>query len=316
MKLQTIEEVVGQIQKSKVGTHDVLLKNPSDFHLESAGPEGYKLRLEGKAYKVGPIGMTSICRLLRMPKDYFDRFPRPEEFVEHAQTLLPRVCKDGVLVRLNGELRGVVPSNYRIFDDDQALSFIGDLAHRWLPHIRGVAVTSDRWDRSCYRILFGDSALAKDEIYPVVNFSNSEIGFSPLSMDAGTFRLVCLNGSMRPVSRGQRFRWNHTGDWQEKIDDLTAFLRCQARVASETAEAIRRAVDRVLPSGAEEIQRLNAARWITRSFSKEAQKALAPTDRTTKYDVFNAITNAAQGLRLPERLKTEAVAHAYLLSRN
>lgn len=316
MELKSIDEVIKQIRKDRVDTHDVLLRNPSDFRLECGEKDGYRLLFDGKPYKVGPTAMSSICRLLRMPKDYFDRYPNPKEFVEHTHTLMPRACPNGLLMRLNGELHGVLPGDYKVFDDDQAMEFIGSMASRLLPTIKGVAVTSDRRDHSCYRILFGDSALKKDEIYPVINFTNSEIGFGPLSIDGGTFRLVCLNGSMRSVTAGRKFSWNHNGEWNKKVDALSAFLRKQAQVATETAEAIQRAVKRVLPNGREEITRLNQARWITSAFAKGAQGLLPIGEPATKYAVFNSLTKACQSLRMPERLKIEAVAHSYLLSRD
>jgi hypothetical protein len=317
MKLETIPDLIAKVRKSREGVHDVLLRNPADFKLEHAGGnDGYRFQLAGKVYPVKASGMASICRLLKMPQEYFERFPRPEAFADHVHTLLPRMHSGGVLLRLNGELRGVLPRNYKVFDDDQALELIGDLAQRHLPAIKGVAVTSHGWDRSCYRILFGDSALKQDEIYPVVNFANSEIGFTPLTMDAGTFRLVCLNGSMRPLMRGQRFYWNHFGDFQTRIDAVTAFLRRQAQVAMETSEAIQRAVNKVIVSPIDEIWRLNSAHWISRSFAKDVQKRLEPTDKVTKYDIFNHLTNASQALALPDRMRTEAVAHAYLLAKN
>jgi len=316
MILKSLEEVTKQIRNDRADIHDVLLRNPADFNLQYDEKAGYSLLLEGKNYRVGPTAMYSICRMLRMPKDYFDRFPKKQEFVEHVHTLLPAASKNGLLLRLNGELHGVLPGSYRVFDDDQGLEFIGDMATRLLPEIKGVAVTSDSRAWSCYRIVFGDSALKRDEIYPVINFTNSEIGLSPLSIDGGTFRLVCLNGSMRSVVTGRKFSWNHSGDFHKKVDDLSAFMRKQAQVANETSEAIKQAVKKVLPSGIEEIRRLNQARWINSNFAKEAQKLLTLGARSTKYDVFNCLTNAAQGLRMPERLRTEGIAHAYLMSRN
>lgn len=316
MILKSINEVIAQVRKDREETHDVLLRNPSDFRLDCDDKGGYRLMFDGKAYKVGSVAMSSICRLLRMPKDYFDRYPNPKEFIEHTHTLMPRTCPNGLLMRLNGELHGVLPGNYKIFDDEQALEYIGSMASRLLPSIKGVAVTSDRRDWSCYRILFGDSALKKDEIYPVLNFTNSEIGFAPLSIDGGTFRLVCLNGSMRSVAAGKKFSWSHNGDFHKKVDDLSAFMRRQAQVSTETAEAITRAVQKILPSGREEITRLNHARWISSAFAKDAQGLLNVGVPSTKYDVFNALTKASQSLRLPDRLRTEAVAHSYLLSRN
>ena len=316
LKLKTIEEVMDEIRQERGDRHDVILNNSRDLRIEYPDADrGYQVLLEGRSYPLGPVGQTTICRLLRMDKGYFDRYPQPSEFIEHVKTLLPIRCPDGILLRLNGEAKAVLPRGYRILDDDQALDLMSEMVRRHLPSIRGVTATSSRWDRSVYRILFGDSVLKKDEIFPVVNFTNSEAGLAPLSLDAGTFRLVCLNGSMHPVGRGQRFRWGHDGDFQEKMDDLAGFLRRQAQVAQITADALQYAAKATVPSGPEEIRRLNRARWISRGFAREAEKVLETKGRVSKYAVFNALTNAAQALRLPERLKIESVAHAYLLSR-
>jgi hypothetical protein len=316
MLLKSLDEVISEVHKDRADIRDVLLRNPADFNLQYDEKAGYRLLLEGKTYRVGPTAMHSICRLLRMPKDYFDRFPKKEEFGEHVHTLLPAASKNGLLLRLNDELQGILPGNFRVFDDDQALEFIGSMATRLLPKIKGVAVTACSRSMSVYRILFGESSLKRDEIYPVLNLSNSEIGFGPLSIDGGTYRLVCMNGSMRSVATGKKFSWNHFGDFHKKVDDLSAFMRKQAQVATETAEAIKRAVQKILPSGREEITRLNHARWISSAFAKDAQGLLNVGVPSTRYDVFNALTKASQSLRLPERLRTEAIAHAYLLSRN
>lgn len=328
-----IHEVIEELQKDRAGARDLLVQEPEKFQMEllSGGDKPrYGLRIKDQVVPFSQGGLDSLCRLLRMDFDYFSKFPRKEEFIEHAKTLLPGYMRkhQGCVIRLAGQanqvVRGVVGGNYTIMDDEQLLQMLGNIANTTLKDVKGVVVTSDRWNGSIYRMVFGDSVLKRDEIFPSLTIRNSEVGGN-LKVDFGTFRVLCLNGSIGEGSKVSKvLNWGHTGNFDTQVLKVGQALRTATDRCTPLVHAIRTSAEKELRYPGEEINRLLRAGWIGHSFADNAAGVLAASitqgqkfgsvSPKSKYAVFNALTAAAKVYRPSEQARYEAVAQDYLFA--
>ena len=327
----SLAEAQARVRKERVGMRDSILRKPESFKVvvseDKGNKTGYSLDLAGQLVPFTTDGINSLCRLLKMDFKYFSQFPRKQEFVEHVQTLLPKVMteNDGALVRqfADGSVRGICPGNYTIMDDEQVLGLIGAIAGQTLRQLKGVQVRSSAGNGSLYRLVFGDSALnSTDEIYPNVTVRNSEVGGS-LSLQFGTLRIRCLNGSIDTSKVGSILNWGHRGTFDKQVMKVGDALRMGAERTGRMVTALKESYKKELSHPGEDLHRLLRAGWITPAFHDNAEGVLAAqlTSGTTfggkspktKYAVFNALTEAAKVYRTKEQARYEAVAHNYLM---
>ena len=326
--LQTLKQVLAEVKMEREGCKDLLLRDSRMVKVEVADKTqvGYGLQLDGKVVPFDMDGVHSLCRWLKMDFKYFAKFPRKEEFIEHVQALLPKQMRDssGVLIRLSkeGGIRGFLPGNYTILDDEQVLGMIGELAHQSLRNLKGVITASTKENGSIYRLVFGDSALERDEIYPSVMVRHSEVG-GKLEVQFGTLRIRCMNGSIDTTKTGQILNWGHRGQFDACVQKIGNAFRLAGDRVAPMIGALRDAQGRVLERPGEEISRLFRGGWINGPFQDAARACLTEQLRSgerfgaqtgsTKYGVFNAMTEAAKGFRPREQARWEEVAHKYLL---
>lgn len=328
--VKSLDSILAQVRDERKGNTDALLRDPAGFRVEiiPGSLTGYGLALNGKLVPFDKSGIESLCKLLKMDFRYFSKYPRKEEFVEHVTTLMPHVMREnsGALVRLDkdGGIRAVLPGNYTILDDDQLLNLVGQMGHQTLKQVKGIVVGSSSDSGSIYRLLFGDSALSRDEIYPTLNIRHNEVG-GALNVAFGTLRIRCLNGSVDPTDTGTILNWGHRGNFDAKVTSLGAAMRNATGWVGPMIEAIKRSQDKVLTVPSEEINRLHRAGWISPDFKDSAKACLDEQLRSgerfgadhgsSKYGVFNAMTEACKGYTAKERSRWELVAHKYLLSK-
>lgn len=331
--LGSLEETARTLKAERVGMRDVIIRDPAKFKVvvdETKGNkkvQGYGLDLNGTFAPFTEPGVESLCRWLKMDFEYFKKFPRKQEFIEHVATLMPAAAKEnsGALVRLlkDGSVRGVVPGNYTVLDDEQVIQLMGAIAHQTLSKLKGVLVTSSGWDGSFYRMVFGESALGnRDEIYPSLTIRNSEIG-GPLSASFGTLRILCMNGTVDATKVGRVLNWGHRGNFDAQVEKVGLALREAGTRIEPTMARIHDAVQKELKHPMEDLHRMLRAGWVTPQYHDAAEGVLAAslTQGTTfgaktprsKYAVFNALTEAAKVYRPGVRARWEAVAHNYLL---
>ena len=319
------------LRQERSGMTDVMVQKPELFKVvvnESKDEKkaGYSLDLKGRVVPFTTDGMASLCKMLGMDYKYFKDYPRKQEFIEHVQTLLPKVTREtgGVLVRQakDGSVRGVVPGNYTVLDDEQVLGLVGAIAAQTLRQLKGVQVTSTNWNGSLDRLVFGDSPFERDEIYPTVTLRNNEVGGS-LSLQFGTLRIRCLNGSIDTTKVGQVLNWGHRGQFDKQVLKVGDALRQAGDRIVPMMGALRASQSKELAHPGEELHKLLRAGWVSQTFHDQAEGVLSAqltkgetfgsVSPRSKYAVFNALTETTKLYKPKDRARWEAVAHNYLL---
>jgi len=326
--LRPLKQVIAEVKAERAGNKDVIIRDPDKVKVEVVDKTqvGYGLNLNGEVVPFDMDGVNSLCKWLKMDFRYFAKFPRKLEFIEHIQALLPNLMRAnaGALIRMSkeGTIRGFLPGKYTILDDEQVLGLLGELAYQSIRNLRGVLSPSTKDNSSLYRLVFGESALNRDEIYPSVTIRHSEVG-GKLSVQFGTLRVRCLNGSIDTTKMGSILNWGHRGSFDNCVQKVGDALRVVGDRVAPMLEALRLAQDKVLERPGEELSRLLRAGWIGGAFHDSARACLTEQLRagekfgaqsgSSKYGVFNAMTEAAKGYRPREQARCEEIAHRYLL---
>jgi hypothetical protein len=323
---QDFDSLIQELKDERKGNRDLEFHTLKNFVVRSVGqgsPSGYVLETSTGTFPFSIEGIKSLCRLLKMDWKYFNSFPKKDELTEHIHTLLPRVIADmkGLLVRISGAgaVRAVLPGKYTIYDDEQVLETVNRLGYQTLGKLHGYMTASDRWDRSIYRLCFGESMLKNDTVYPCVNIMNSETG-GPLTIGFGTLRVICTNGMMDLTPTGTFLNWGHRGQFDASVQKIGAALRVATQWTEPIGARIQQSRKIKIAKPGDEISRLQRGGWISADFA-DATKAQLQEDLSTgstsggatKYGVWNALTAAARGYRPKQRAKNESIAHRYLM---
>ena len=179
---------------------------------------------------------TQLSATLQIPKNYYDkmRVNAPDLLAQNANHWLQTQPAKKLIRTLDGKVRAILSDRFRPLDNL-------DLAEAVLPKLQALdaeVVSSEVTERRLYlkavspRIT-GDVQKG-DTVQAGLQVSNSEIGEGRLSIEAFTYRLVCLNGAtMEQIQRRA-----HIGGKQgqhEALDDAREYYRDETRQASDRA---------------------------------------------------------------------------------
>ena len=154
----------------------------------------------------------------------------------------------------------------------------------------------------------------EDWVYQGFHLRNSEVGYTAVTMDCNTFRLVCLNGAIVAIADGRLLYRVHRGVENEAIDRLldSAFQKMPT-----SWELNRRRMLSLLESGVldveAEMKRFLEKEKASKIFQEEVKKAYEGEPIQNKYGVWQAITRAAKlSMDMDKRHEYEEMAGRYL----
>lgn len=149
-----------------------------------------------------------------------------------------------------------------------------------------------------------------DYIYPGFHIRNSEVGFTAITIDEFSFRLVCLNGLMICTGDSRLMYRQHRpiedGELDRQLNSV--FERAPLRWET-TRQQLVTSQNNVIAEPAvfleEELKKLDAPKY----FREAAIKAFETEPLKTIYGAVQAITRAAQGVEdMDQRFEFEALA--------
>ena len=179
---------------------------------------------------------TQLSATLQIPKAYYDRMRKdaPDLLARNANHWLATQPAKKLIRTLDGGIRAILSDRFRPLDNL-------DLAEAVLPKLQALeanVISGEVTERRLYikavspRIT--GAVKVGDDIQAGLQVSNSEIGEGRLSIEAFTYRLVCLNGAtMESVARRA-----HIGGKQSQhqaLDDAREYYRDETRQASDRA---------------------------------------------------------------------------------
>lgn len=150
--------------------------------------------------------------------------------------------------------------------------------------------------RRVYDIAATEGALPEDDlVYPGFNMRNSEVGFTAITIDEFSFRLVCLNGMMVTVGDSRLMYRRHVPIDDAQLDKQLTDVFAKAPVRWERTKqmmAFSQGVVIELPAQVidEELKRLDAPKH----FRDLAIKKHEEEPLNNGYGIIQAITRAAQ----------------------
>lgn len=173
----------------------------------------------------------------------------------------------------------------------------------------------DKRVRDIYDIAEREGALPEEDwVYQGFHFRNSEVGYTAVTIDSSTFRLVCLNGMIVTVKDGRLLYRVHRSIDDESIDSLLdgAFRKMPAAWERNRKQmvALREAV---LEDPEAEILKFLNRQKATKSFQELVQKAYEAEPLANRYGVLQALSRAAQEeADMDKRVELEEMAGQYL----
>jgi hypothetical protein len=192
-------------------------------------------------------------------------------------------------------------SHFSVFTDPVSMGKI----------VRGKDKEASKW----YSIAESEGALPEEDwLYPGFKLRNSEVGYSALTVDEYSFRLVCLNGLLISSGNQRLLYRQHRSIEDAELDKL---LKKVFTAAPERWDAtigqMRTLREAHLPDARLVLEDVLARMSATKKFREEAFVAYSKEPLGTKYGVLQAITRAAQNYEdVDKRSEFESMAGKYL----
>lgn len=165
--------------------------------------------------------------------------------------------------------------------------------------------------RRVYDMAEKEGQLPQDDlVYPGFHMRNSEVGFTAITIDEFSFRLVCLNGCMITVGDSRLMYRQHRPIEDAELDKQFSrvFERIPVRWEDTRQRMVRMqgvTVEHPEALIEEELKRLEAPKY----FRDAAIKAFAEEPIKNNYGVLQAVTRAAQDIEsMDKRFGFEALA--------
>jgi len=164
--------------------------------------------------------------------------------------------------------------------------------------------------RSIYDIAEMEGALPEDDlVYPGFNIRNSEVGFTAITIDEFSFRLVCLNGMMITTGDSRLMYRRHVPIEDAQLDKQLKDVFDKAPIRWEKTRQLMSKTQGVLLANPaqiieDELKRLDAPKH----FRDLAVKKHEEEPLKNGYGVLQAITRAAQEYEdMDKRFEFEAM---------
>jgi hypothetical protein len=327
----TWEHLVRHVTDRAVTKFDLAV-TPQDLTIEHH--TGQLVAFRNRPLAFNEIGLAQFARRIGVPASYMAKlYEKDRELFARNVT---RWLHDGGTLPQDGEfllrcdsdsqgnefVRAALSDQYGIIDDVHlvdatvaAIEASGLIDEFTIEQ----AVTTDRSlhirvsarDRAFDAArLLGIGSTDPDLLFPMLHFSNSEVGLGSANLEGGVFRPKCLNGLVALVGQLGRFAKRHIGSG----GDLQARLTAQAPTILEGAVQLTQQfaesqeIKLVTADAVAQLRNLFARTHVSRAVEQDVLHHLGNGFTTTRYDVVNAVTAAARPLHYDDRLHLERLA--------
>jgi len=153
-----------------------------------------------------------------------------------------------------------------------------------------------------------------DIVHQGFHLRNSEVGYTAVTIDASTFRLVCLNGAIVTVSDGRILYRMHRGISDDAIDTLLDdSLSKLPTVISKNQKMMVALQDQPVEDPEAEMLKFLNRKKTTQTFQDRAKEVFAIEPLHNRYGIFQAISRASQEEKdMDKRFELEQLAGEYM----
>lgn len=169
--------------------------------------------------------------------------------------------------------------------------------------------------RRIYDMAEREGLLPEDDwVYQGYHMRNSEVGYTAITIDATTFRLVCLNGAVVSVKDGRLLYRMHRGLDDDAIDALLdGSFRKMPGAWDQNKRRLLALQSAALEDPLAEIIKFLDRVKATKLFQDKVKEAYDMEPLATRYGVLQAITRAAQAEEdMDKRFELEELAGKYM----
>jgi hypothetical protein len=264
--------------------------------------------LDGKQIQTSLTARKQLLSIVGIPADFFLQSLNPDEQV----LIFNRICSQKENVKLMYRLQdnllyGIVSQRYTKLDNINIANILKTKAFDEL-NLSPVVVKLNP-DYSKFRFIQKNGK--KDEIVPLIEFTNSENGLGSMQVWSGAFRLVCENGLLSSVQQTHS-RWIHLGNADLKIPDLKKVLENSIKfvVMLEQARSV------YLNTG----QKAEIIIRISRALGQKVGERVVEVANieyqggNNLFNLVNAVTRAAQDFQPAVQTNIESYAGSLLSS--
>jgi len=330
-KTVAMQKVFDRLGLMSERNEDVMVKG-SDFQFL---PNGTVKLPDLGIFSFTDWSFSQLCTKLKVPTDFAKRSPKGEGAASRKCILdhwKERTMDDKTWlfrVKLNkdkdeesgsvGRVRAVLSDKYSIYDNLDFVNLLSPIIKREKMVIQMGNVTDQSFHM---RALYEETVNvkpAKDakvgDVHSVgVHFANSEVGSRNISGDFCVFRLVCTNGMIGSPEHEHLFYKRHINlEKHEMHNVVIAGMEQSQMVKMGAIDQLEESAKKKIVSVPEELRRyLTGQPKMSNEILDKCVKAYETEPFQSKYGVIQAMTRAAQGLPIEQRVSLEELAGRYL----
>lgn len=269
-----------------------------------------------------------LAQELGIPTQYYRRMltDDPELLTRNVNAWLWKDRENARMLRtIDGDVRAYLSDRYRPLDNYDLAAAVLPVLNANGVRIESIAITEDRFyicavsDRISGEVRVGDAVQAGLVV------SNSEVGAGSLRVEPMIYRLVCMNGAIRPDGRMRKYHVGRRrvadGDPGEespflseetrKLDDRAFFAKVRDTVAGSfnadlfagEVRKLRAAAGEQVTDPAATLDLVSERHGFTDSEKDAVLDAFIKGGDPTRYGLMNAVTLTAQGVESYDRSK-------------
>ena len=285
----------------------------SDLLMLEAGSDG--------AFTMNDWSFGQLCRLSGVAKETVNRLS-PDTAARVFGETLPQGQKPLQLFTQCGQLRSIHPASYtRLFNAD-LLAVVQESAVDFEPPPKGfngaTGLYGGEQDMFCFLIdPAGWTEIGGEAFAPGMFVWNSEVGSRTVGIETFWFQAVCANHIVWDATEVIEFSRKHTANVGEALGEIRQAIQSLVQKRDQRRDAfvkaVQRAMETVLGSDAEEVQKTLGENGIPRALVKEAMEIAETKGRFTIFAMVDALTRIAGKLvNAGDRLQVDQKAAGLL----
>jgi hypothetical protein len=315
----SIQKLAAELNRQNLAKEDYI--SPSSdlvmFESRDGNTSTPQLAINGHGhYGINNNAHGQLSQRLGITKPYYDRMLKeaPNLLVQNVNHWFQSVKQDHLIRTLDGSARAVMSNRYRIIDNYDVFNSIVPILMELGPSLKfeSLQVTENKLYIKAVFPWIEREVQKGDAVQAGLMISNSEIGGGALSIYPLIFRLVCLNGMVRPIDG---MRKNHIGrelgdhttqvfykDDTLAADDKALMLKVRDTVQASLSEAVfqqgvlemQKALEVKVVDPIPTVEKLSKRMGYTNEVGMSIMEHLLAGRELTQYGLANAITRTSQ----------------------
>lgn len=176
---------------------------------------GVGLRFDGQDYRLSDVGHEQLASLVKIPRNYYFRMRdnHPGELADLVEMHLRQddLPKERFVRTIGNKVRALLSTRYGVLDHIEVARMLqGTMSNG--SELKSLVCTERRMTMQFVSPRLTGEVKVGDVVQAGMAISNSEVGLGMFRVEALLFRLVCLNGMIKPGKGAWRLERVHRGE--------------------------------------------------------------------------------------------------------